>query len=58
VDDDYVSINGLKYQMPVSAGLQVRKGPHEALMNAMEFRDYQRVGSNMKNPEPAPSDKP
>jgi hypothetical protein len=27
-------------------------------MNAMEFQDYQRFGSNMKNPEPAPSDKP
>jgi VWFA-related protein len=51
VDYDYVSINGLKYLMPVSAELQLRKGKHEVLMNAMEFRDYQRFGANAKSPE-------
>ena len=58
VDYDYVSINGLKYLMPASAELQLRKGQHEALMNAMEFRDYQRFGANGKSTEPTPSEAP
>jgi VWFA-related protein len=45
VDYDYVSINGLKYLMPVSAELQLKKGAHEALTNTMEFRDYKRFDS-------------
>ena len=45
VDYDYVSINGLKYLMPVSAELQLKKGQHEALTNTMEFRDYKRFDS-------------
>ena len=46
VDYDYVAINGLKYLMPVSAELDVKKGTREALTNTMEFRDYKRFGSN------------
>jgi VWFA-related protein len=46
VDYDFVAINGLKYLMPVSAELDVKKGQHEALTNTMEFRDYKRFGSN------------
>jgi hypothetical protein len=46
VDYDFVAINGLKYLMPVSAELDVKKGMHEALTNTMEFRDYKRFGSN------------
>ncbi|MGA2651583.1 MAG: VWA domain-containing protein [Terracidiphilus sp.] len=46
VDYDYVAINGLKYLMPVSAELDVKKGPREALTNTMEFRDFKRFGSN------------
>ena len=45
VDYDFVAINGLKYLMPVSAELDVKKGTHEALTNTMEFRDYKRFGS-------------
>jgi hypothetical protein len=45
VDYDYVGINGLKYLMPVSAELRVKKGQHEALMNTMEFREYKRFDS-------------
>jgi len=45
VDYDYVAINGLKYLMPVSAELDVKKGTREALTNTMEFRDYKRFGS-------------
>ncbi|MGA9672794.1 MAG: VWA domain-containing protein, partial [Terracidiphilus sp.] len=58
VDYDYVAINGLKYLMPVSAELQLRKGQHEALMNAMEFRDYQRYGSDGNNLESTPTAAP
>ncbi|MGA2850472.1 MAG: VWA domain-containing protein [Terracidiphilus sp.] len=46
VDYDFVAINGLKYLMPVSAELDVKKGTREALTNTMEFRDYKRFGSN------------
>lgn len=42
VDYDYVSINGLKYLMPVGGELQLKQGPHEAAINTMEFRDYKR----------------
>jgi len=45
VDYDFVAINGLKYLMPVSAELDVKKGTHEALTNTMEFRDYKRFGA-------------
>ena len=42
VDYDYVAISGLKYLMPVSARLELKKGKNEALVNTMEFRDYKR----------------
>jgi VWFA-related protein len=42
VDYDYVPINGLRYLMPVSAELQLRQGQHEAVINTMEFKDYER----------------
>jgi VWFA-related protein len=42
VNYDYVSINGLKYLMPVSAELQLKQGRRELVMNTMEFRDYNR----------------
>jgi hypothetical protein len=45
VDYDYVAINGLKYLVPVSARLEVKKGPHETLVNTMEFHDYKRFTS-------------
>jgi len=42
VDYDYVAISGLKYLMPVSARLELKKGKSEELVNTMEFRDYKR----------------
>jgi subtilisin family serine protease len=45
VDYDYVPIDGLRYLMPVSAELQLRKGQHQALVNTMAFTDYRRVNN-------------
>jgi VWFA-related protein len=42
VNYDYVPINGLKYLMPVSAELQLKQGHRELVMNAMQFKDYNR----------------
>ncbi|MGA2217649.1 MAG: VWA domain-containing protein [Terracidiphilus sp.] len=53
VDYDYVGINGLKYLMPVSAELHVKKGQHEALINTMEFREYKRFDANGNGRESA-----
>lgn len=54
VDYDYVSINGLKYLMPVSAELQLKLARREVVMNTMEFRDYKRFESGGKNPGTIP----
>ncbi len=48
VDYDYVSINAHDYLMPVSAELRLRQGRHEVILNAIEFRNYRRFGSNMR----------
>ena len=45
VDYDFVSINGLKYLMPVSAELQTKEGKQEAVINTMEFKDYKRLAT-------------
>jgi len=45
VDYDYVAIGGLKYLVPVSARLELKKGKIEELVNTMEFRDYKRFTS-------------
>ena len=45
VDYDYVPIHGLKYLLPVSAELQLKQGQHQAVMNTMEFKDYERLNS-------------
>jgi VWFA-related protein len=45
VDYDYVAISGLKYLMPVSARLELKKGKNEVLVNTMEFRDYKRFSA-------------
>jgi VWFA-related protein len=42
VNYDYVSINGLKYLMPVSAELRLKQGHRELVMNTMAFKDYNR----------------
>ena len=39
----------MKYLMPVSAELRVKKGEHESLMNTMEFREYKRFDGNGGN---------
>jgi VWFA-related protein len=45
VDYDYVPIHGLKYLLPVSAELQLKQGQRQAVMNTMEFKDYERLNS-------------
>jgi hypothetical protein len=46
VDYDYVAISGLKYLVPVSARLDLKKGKSEELVNTMEFRDYKRFADH------------
>lgn len=48
VDYDFVSIDGLKYLMPVGAELELKQGRRETLMNTMEFRDYKRFGGEVE----------
>ena len=58
VDYDYVVINNHDYLLPVAAQVVLRNGRRESDLNAIEFRNFRRFGSNMKILDFSPETKP
>ena len=58
VDYDYVVINNHDYLLPVAAQVVLRNGRRESDLNAIEFRNFRRFGSNMKTLDFSPETKP
>ncbi|HEV2277672.1 MAG TPA: VWA domain-containing protein [Acidobacteriaceae bacterium] len=48
VDYEWVTINNHDYLMPSRGAVSLREGRHQAVLNAFEFRNYRRFGSQVR----------
>ncbi|HKR28231.1 MAG TPA: hypothetical protein VJS11_12285, partial [Acidobacteriaceae bacterium] len=48
VDYEWVTINNHDYLMPSRGAVSLREGKHQAVLNAFEFRNYRRFGSQVR----------